>query len=747
MKNTTERQLALATAIILGTGAAQAAVLEEVIVTAQKREQSAQELPMSVTAISGDTMTKLGISDSQELVQHTVNVTNNAALGEGSRPAYYVRGIGLMDFNSNNTGPVGVYRDEVYLSNMTTQMVPLFDIDRIEVLRGPQGTLFGRNTSAGALSFFSTTPSQETEGYVTAKLGDHGLSRFEGAVGGGLTENLSGRISALKLDSDGHIDNKSGSGMEGARDILAWRAQLGWQASDAVDVLFNIHGGKDKSEPSGYGHWGQTTDGATPCEPSAISANQCVDALGFRNDYSDFYAIDSDVNKRNDTDTLGGVVKVNWSIGDITLTSVTGYDDADQLLWEDADASPNNLAHTSYGTDVDTFSQELRAVGSTDNSNWIVGVYYMTEDMAIKQTAELLGLFSGFSLDDLTGILGDADTAQFIFDNVVFTSHFADQDTDSYAVFGQVEYSLTDDLTATVGLRWTREERDFEYTTNYDMTNYGPIVPAFTLSDDFDDDDISGRLAVDYTLNDDVRVYASISQGFKAGGFNGGFLFTPPPKISYDSETVLAYEIGLKGDFLENTLRLNMAAFYYDYSDMQVFTFINTGGLPTQVLDNASDAEIYGVELEADWQATERLGFFLGLGLLDTELKDFQSVGEDYSGNQLPLAPEFNAVGMAFYDIPLDSGASVSLQLDFSYDDDVFFLPSNNPVFEQEGYGLVNARATFTSSNDQWEIAAWGKNLTGEEYYSAMFDFSDFGLVELMQGADTSYGIEATFRF
>lgn len=733
----------------LNSGAVYAA-LEEVLVMAQKREQSVQELPMSVTAYTGETMNELGINNSQELVQYTVNVTNRAALGEGARPAYYIRGIGLSDFNSNNTGPVGVYVDEVYRSSMATQMVPLFDIDRTEVLRGPQGTLFGRNTSAGALSFFSTRPTQETEGYLTTRVGNYGMRRFEGAIGGGITDNLSGRFSAMKLDSDGWLDNKSAGGMEGGRDVLAWRAQLAWQASDSVDVSFILNGAEDDSEPNGYAHWGQTTDGVTPCPGPAISANQCVDALGFRNDYSNFYAIDSDMDEDNDTETLGGVLLVNWDIGDITLTSVTGYDDADQLLWEDADASSNNLAHTTYGTDVDTFSQEFRVVGSTGSSNWVAGVYYMTEDMSIVQTAEILGFAEGLSLEELTAAFGDPATAQYLFDNWAQTLHEGDQGTDSYAIFGQFDYGISDRMTLTAGLRWTRDERDWAYATSYTQTNYGPFVPVFTIEEDTSDDDLSGRFALDYLLTDEVRVYGSISKGYKSGGFNGGFLFTPPISSAYDPETVIAYEVGMKGDFLDNSLRLNMAAFYYDYEDMQVFNFYDNpnGLLPLQNLENASDAEIFGVEVEANWQATEQLSFFVGLGYLDTELKDFVTGdGNDFSGNQLPLAPEFNAVAMAFYDIPLESGSNINLQLSYTYDDDVFYLPSNNPVFSQDGYGLLGARVAYTSPGDKIEIGIWGRNLAGEEYYSSMFDLADFGLVELMPGADTSYGIEATYRF
>jgi len=726
--------LALATMLILVGAGARAQVLDEITVTAQKREQSVQDLPMSITAMSGDTIEKLGINNSQELVQHTINLTNRAALGEGARPAYFMRGVGLSDFNTNNSGPVGVYLDEINLSSIAMQMVPVFDLDRVEILRGPQGTIFGRNTSAGAISFHSRRPTDETEGYVKAQAGNFGTTRFEGAVGGSLGETVNARFSAVKIDSDGYMNNTVSNVQEGGRDILAWRGQLAWEAGDNVDVLLIAHGGDDNSAPVGYGHLG-TVDPTTfaPCASGAIAAGQCVDFFGYSDTNTDFYTGDWDFGPDNDTNTVGGALRVDWNIGDLTFTSLTGFDDIDQVMFEDADASPFAQVHTTYGVEAQTFSQEFRLVGSTEKTNWIAGVYFLTEELKQDQTADLYR-----DLRPLTGF--DPDSF------VLFSRHTSEQNTDSIAAFGQVEYRLSDRLAATVGLRWTQEDRDFVYTTVLEEPDF--TIPLFTQSDSFKDDDVSGRLALDYQASDDVKLYASISKGFKAGGFNGGFAFEPTPALSYDSETLLAYELGMKGDFLDNSLRLNLSTFYYDYSDMQVFTFINAGGLPTQVLTNASDATIVGLEAEFDWQATDRLSFFLGLGLLDTEFKDFQSfIGEDLSGNTLPLAPELNMVGMALYELPLKSGASLNLQLDGSYDDDIFFTPENSFVLEQEAYGLLNARAGYVSADGNWEFSVFGKNLNGEEYFVAIFDLSDFGLLELMPGPDTTYGAELTYRF
>ncbi|MDH4072444.1 MAG: TonB-dependent receptor, partial [Gammaproteobacteria bacterium] len=295
-------------------------------------------------------------------------------------------------------------------------------------------------------------------------------------------------------------------------------------------------------------------------------------------------------------------------------------------------------------------------------------------------------------------------------------------------------------------LRWTREKRDFLYDAVLEEPDF--TVPLFTQTDSLDDEDLSGRLALDYALSDQARIYGSISKGFKAGGFNGGFLFQPTPTISYGPETVIAYEVGMKGDYLDRSLRLNVAGFYYDYSDMQVFSFINTGGLPTQVLTNAADAVIYGMEAELDWQVTDRFGLRFGLGLLDTELKDYQSAaGDDLSGNKLPQAPDYSLVGMTFYDIPLSNGAKVSLQADFSYQDDIFLLNDNNPILAQDGYGTVNARIAYKSQGESFEVAAWGRNLADEGYLVSGFDLADFGLYQLMRGSPRTYGLEVTIRF
>jgi iron complex outermembrane receptor protein len=726
--------LALAITLALSGSIAQAQVLEEIVVTAQKREQKIQDLPMSVIAYSGDSVAELGITNSEQLVQHIVNFNVSSAVGEGARPAYFIRGVGLNDFNTNNAGPVGVYLDEVYMSSIASQMVPLFDVERVEVLRGPQGTLFGRNTSAGAVSFYSVTPGEELNGYGKAEIANFGSRRFEGAVGGGLSDKVSGRISAVKYDSDGFIENRAGPGQEGARDVLAWRAQLAITASDSFDVLLNLHGGRDRSQPNGYKHLGLLDpETFAPCSQQAIVSRSCVDVIGYRDTSSDLYSGEYDFSHNTVSDTDGGMMRLNWDVGGITLTSITGYDQIEQTYYEDADAGPFPVLHVTYGVESETLSEELRAIGSTEKSNWIVGAYFMNEDLRQDQTADILRVLRpdlGFDPDNF----------------VMFSRHKTKQTTDSYAVFGQVEYRFTDRLTGAAGLRWTREKRDFLYDAVLEEPDF--TVPLFTQTDSLDDEDLSGRLALDYALSDQARIYGSISKGFKAGGFNGGFLFQPTPTISYGPETVIAYEVGMKGDYLDRSLRLNVAGFYYDYSDMQVFSFINTGGLPTQVLTNAADAVIYGMEAELDWQVTDRFGLRFGLGLLDTELKDYQSAaGDDLSGNKLPQAPDYSLVGMTFYDIPLSNGAKVSLQADFSYQDDIFLLNDNNPILAQDGYGTVNARIAYKSQGESFEVAAWGRNLADEGYLVSGFDLADFGLYQLMRGSPRTYGLEVTIRF
>lgn len=728
------------TAVGQGAGEGQspnARVIEEVIVTAQKREQNVQDLAMSVSAYSGETMERLAINNSQELTRHTINLTNRAALGEGSRPAYYMRGVGLADFNSNNTGPVGVYVDEVYMSSLASQMVPMFDMDRVEILRGPQGTLFGRNTSAGAISFHTRAPTEEFEGYVKASAGNFGYTRVDAAIGGSLSDTVAGRLAVVKIDSDGYMDNKAGSVQEGARDILAWRGRLAWDINEDVDVSLTLKSSQDDSDSAGYRHLGLADPNTfAPCAPAAIAAGQCVDWLGYRNTNSDFYSGEWDFGPSNDTETVGAVVRLNWQFGDVTFTSLTGWDDVDQTLYEDADASPLDQASVTYGVEVESFSQEFRLVGSSDDLHWVVGAYFLSEELKQDQTADVyreLRPFFGF------------DPANF----VLFSRHTTEQNTDSYAVFGQVEYDFSDKLTATIGLRWTREDRDFEYTSAIEEPDFA--IPLFTQVGDIEDTDVSPRFVLDYQLNNDVLLYFSIAEGFKAGGFNGGFLFDPTPEISYDSENLLAYEVGMKGDFLDNTLRLNASLFYYDYTDMQVFTFINdrnNANLPTQVLTNASDAEVLGAELELEWWLTDRLNMRFGLGLLDTELKDFESAtGEDFSGNDLPLAADFSATAIANYTIPLGNGGTLDLQVDFSYEDGIYFTNDNNPLLSQDGYELWNARVTYMSPEARWELSAYGKNLNREEYYVAMFDFSDFALYELMPGPDTTYGVEFRVNF
>jgi iron complex outermembrane recepter protein len=722
--------------------------LDQIVVTAQKREQNIQQVGVSVTALDGDNLRDMGVSESIGIASQTPNLSIGLPVGEGNQPSIFLRGVGLNDFNTNNSGPIGVYNDEVYLSVINAQNFLLFDLDRVEVLRGPQGTLYGRNTTGGAVKFVSKRPTQELEAYARVNYSTFDSVKFEGALGGPISNSWAGRVSVVKNNSDGHINNLLTSRDANGVDVFGARAQLEGRISDVFNVLLNVHGSTNRSPAPQYKHQGLLADplAGSPCTIAQAMAGGCFDALGY-SDTSGFYDGEYDREGGIDRENLGASLTANLDLGSVTVTSVTSYEYADSFVEEETDASPNRLLNIDYQTDARTFTQELRTAGNGERYNWLAGVFVLVEDLDQNQTVDLFR--------DLRPLVESIDPVAFPggFDPVgaspvqapiFFSRHLGDQDTKTYAVFGQLEYDLTDDLRIILGGRYTNESRDFLQSTRFEEPDFE--VPLFEVAREIDNGRASWKVGAEYKLSDDALAYASVSTGFKSGGFNGGFLFDPAETAPYGEETILAYEAGLKTSWFDERMILNAAGFYYDYEDLQIFTLINSGGLPLSVLTNAGNARIYGAEVELRARPAEGLNVQLALGLLDSELQDFVNFGgEDFSGNSLVLSPEVNFSGFTQYVIPLGASGSIAAQTDFNYQSKVFFDTANNPLLSQDAYWLWNARIAYRSPDNKWELAGFVRNIGNEEYFTYAVDLSDFGFNQFMRGMPRVLGVEVSF--
>ena len=720
--------------------------MAEITVTAQKREQSLQDVGISISAIDGETLNALGMDNSNAVSSMTPNFNIQSITGEGNQPAFFVRGVGLNDYNTNNAGPVAIYQDGAIVSSPSAQTFALFDVERVEVLRGPQGTLYGRNATGGTINFITNKPTDSLQGRFELAAGNYNLIKTEGAISGPLSDQFRARFAFMTTDADGYATDTVTGKEYNELGNRAVRLLLDWTPSDNVAVLANLRWGKHKTIRPVYKHFGafdaNTFDPNTGlfggfCSAADVLAHApfCVDALGYQDTSSNLnegqYNRDGDL----DFETRGVTIQLDWDVnGSVKFTSITSYDDLDKMDVEDSDAAPLSWLHVNFGVDSETISQELRLNIDTERSSWVLGAYYLDEELNQNQGVDLFR--------DLRPIFG-FDPNLFI----ITSEHLHKQKTTAAAVFGQVDFMLSDRLTAVAGVRFTSEEKTF----NADVRLVEPAfdIPLWTVNNKIDDDNVSGKLGLNFFPNDDWMVYGSVTSGFKSGGFPGVFALTDPSELDpFKAEEIISYEVGFKSTFADGNVRFNGAIFLYDYEDLQLYQLFGGTGIPIQRLTNAADAEVRGAEFELTATPVDGLYLQAGLGILDTDLKNFQPApGLDLSGNSMGSAPELTANLLARYDWPLRNG-SLYVQGDVVYQDDVFFDAFNTEITAQDAYTLVGARAGFLSQDERWEISVWGKNLSDEQYLTFMLDLSpDFGLYQGIAGAPRTYGASLSYRF
>ncbi len=746
-KSTQLRALGFLLAICLPASAF-AQVLDEVVVTAQKREQKLQDVSVSITAFDGDALRELNMTNSVDIAGQTPGLNIGTPVGEGNNPSITLRGVGLNDFNDNNEGPIAIYRDEVYQAAMPGLTFQLFDLERVEVLRGPQGTLYGRNATGGLVHFISNKPTEEFEGYVDLSFGDNSQVKAEAAFGGALSESVQARLSVATNQYDGYVDNRIGpDGNEG--DSTAYRLQANFKVTESTDILVNVHGGRNDAIAPYYQHETTDFDGDGAPDP--------VDLYGYSDTDGDVWAGDYDQVGILDIENTGASVTIKWSGDSFDFTSITAVEGVEKLHQEDTDMGPSPGVLPTFGADIDSFSQEFRLSGRNDRMHWVVGAYLFDSDAAntldlsvnypdgfvafLDALPEVFGGFEG-GLAAMTGYAPGPDPGALI----PFLTYDVDyeQDTESTGIFGQIDYDVSDSLGLTFGLRYTTEERSFNYINNFAdrdgdgavsnadgvLTNFleelsliGFFPPeVFAFSGDIDNNNMSGKLGVEFRPMDDVMIFANYSRGFKSGGFNGGFLDLTdgiaPADTPYDEEVLNSFEVGIKSTLAEGRVRLNATAFVYDYEDYQALTF---SGL-SQFITN-SDADLSGLDFDLVWQPSDNFDFLIGASFLDTEVKAVVVQGVPVSGTEMVLAPEFSINGLGRYSIPLSDSSWVALQLDFNHQGDHFFDITNSAVSQEDAYTVLNARISY-QVNENLNVAAWVKNLTDEEYRVYTFDFT-----------------------
>ncbi|WP_321395929.1 TonB-dependent receptor [Emcibacter sp.] len=708
----------------VSTVVAQGMEFEEIVVRAQKRDQSLQDVPVAVTAFQASELEAFDFSDPGDIAAQTPNLQVSGAYQQ-AKPVFAMRGISFKSFNATDSQAVGVYSDEVYISSRSGQLFQMFDLERVEVLRGPQGTLFGKNTTGGAISFFAKRPGDEfaVDGSVT--YGRFNQFDIEAGVSVPVVKDkLAARLSFVSNDRDGYTLNEYTGDKVNNRNNWAARALVVFTPGEGQEWVLNVHGGNSRASSSYY---------------HSVGLAGGEDYFGY-SENPDFQTLSSDIDALEKIENLGVSLNGTIDFDGFSLTSISAYEKTDYWTNEDSDASPNAIIDVIFSDYSEQFSQEVRLTSTTDGPlNWIVGAYYFTEDLEAHNDFNFT-LFDGVSYQDYA------------------------QDTENFAVFGQAGYEISERLRATVGARWTYEKKtiDFDVLDRWVYTISGDLETLVSSdildanaeagigpSRDNNWDAFTWRLGLDYDLTDNVLVYGSYNRGFKSGGYNG-IVFNDGEFSVVDPEFVNAYEIGFKSTFLDRKLVLNVAAFYNEFSDLQLFNFTEgPGGIPVTRIVNAASAEAYGAEIEVTARPVEGLKIQLGLGLVDTKLKDVTADGLDgFEGNELALAPNINLSGVVDYRLELGGNAGTIIpRFEFNYVDDQYFDASNDPLNFQPGYWVLNAALSYEDADERYSLSVWVKNLADEEYLTESLPFADFGLYEQKHSEPRTYGVTFRFRY
>jgi iron complex outermembrane receptor protein len=736
-------------------------VLQEVTVTAQRRSEGVQSVPISIVALSGKTLQDYGITDSNDLAKVTANVQIALPQGVGNQPAITIRGIGINDFDSNNAGSAGVYLDEFYLSSPTAQSFGLYDLERVEILKGPQGTLYGRNSSSGAINYITAKPQDQFGGYVLADAGNYHSARVEAAVTGPILPGVDGRLSFMRNYSEGYFENLgTGERQNGANDIN-WRGQLLFKPTDDLKILVQGNYGHVDRLPDAYRHLGAFVAGTqgnaspTPCpvaETLAGSPN-CVDLYG-QGTAQGFYQVYGRRTEHLKVTDYGGTVRVDWNPGPIDFVSLTGYHFNQRFLPEDTAVEPYRMLLVNYFNRSDEVSQEFRIGQIRDRYNWVSGLYYLHEHLLQDQP---IGLFQDGDLFPEFGNPAGPGEADGIA-SMQNTNNV--QRTDAYAAFGQGEYKFTDTLSGVLGGRVTHDDRSFVNFSDIQyqqggINNYGPPQLIIDTKKFLNNSAFNYRLGLNYTPTRTTLIYGSIATGFKSGDFNGSFLATDPAVAAAQSqpappEKVTTYEIGTKNDLWDRRLRVNVALFYNDYRQMQIFAQVNApiNGMYEVIntLTSADKARTYGADIDLTARPIDNLTLNAQFGLLNSRVTRFSGPSSStYQGKRLVFAPDFSTFLVADYRIPLGNSA-LHVQANGTYKSKQNLDSTGDPYQIQPGYWLAGAKLMYEIG--QFEIGFYGNNLTNTHYATTTFDaVLPFGFDEIVIGKPRMYGVEAKMTF
>ncbi len=720
--------------------------LEEIIVTATRREVNLQDTGISVSAFSGKALEQFNVTDTDLLSNITPGLMFQNGGGSPLVGLVSIRGVAQNDFAGHIESPNALYVDEVYQSSISTNSVKLFDMSRVEVLRGPQGTLFGRNATGGLIHLITNKPTEETEGYLKLTAGSYDSYGLQGALSGPISDNFKARLAVYGNKADGFIGNAIGPDQI-EDDTRAARLHLDFTPSEKLDILISADIYKMDIQNVGAAY-------------SQAAAVDPVTGLGFNvGSTSNLITgyVDADGDKYTGAFDQPGLLdrkfhnvtgRISYDFDIFKLVSLSNFNSVKVEYLEDNDLSPFPFVEFGQTGDSDTFSQELRLEETEGTTRWTAGVYYLNIDGVYSQDLNVL-------------------PPPFYDANVVSLGQKAtwSVDTKSYSFFGQLEFDLAEQWMLTAGARWTYDEKDYSYIAVPRFALGGVSIPGVAplgvppgslieaslanggVSDNHHEDGISARLQLDYSVNQDWLLYASFNKGYKAFNYNAGFAgHAPFAGVRFDGEDIYAYEIGSKLDFWSGKARWNISGYYYDYRNYQAF---DQRGINFTLFN--TDATISGLDTELQLKPADNTTLMFSAALLDTKVKDVL-IGTDPLNpisvdREAPQSPSFTLSGAIVQDFNLGGGGVLAVQFSGYYNSGYYSQLTNAPNTDIPDYTIFNGRISFSGASGRYEIALFAKNLFDKEYFTYAFDIAINGFTEQSLGLPRWVGIEGRYNF
>jgi iron complex outermembrane receptor protein len=756
--------------------------IQEIVVTAEKRSETLQKVPVSVTVLTGAELAQLKLDSPTDLVTQVPNLQVNGIVGEGS-PLFSLRGVSMFDYSLNQSSPVASYIDEVYKGNFTLFGVELYDLERVEVLRGPQGTLYGKNTTGGAINFITRKPGFDTEGDIKVGGGNYNRREAEGDFQTALIpERVAVRFAFTYTKVDGFIQNvlPGSPDLEGV-DQYGVRLSLLYKATDDLD--FTLRFSKSMQDPQNYAIIDGRIPAPSPGNPGGVGFTGY-----FRTQDGTYtgvplsnYQIAQNYTPRRRQDNEAVALTAEWAVSPANkFTSITSWDQGSLFNPEGTDGAPYDIWKIPYTGKTRQVTQDLRLTSTGDSAlRYILGAYYQHEVIFNSTENQIFTdpAFNTFNdYRDCAASSFGAGSGYNVGANINLGCDYYnsfDQIRNSWAVYTDDSYKLADWITLRAGLRYNHDNgaqknaldqlrgsdqvpiANLGFFSQQPNGSYGPTLalpgsPGYdasvnqTRSQFVHNTAVTGRAGADFTLTPDSLLYFNYSRGYRSAAFNAQFLFTPGDLTTVKPETLDSYEVGFKTSWLDHRLQVDGAVFHYQYKDQQIINVYPTGQQP---LINLGKSKIDGGELEIVTRPVRSLTLRASAGFLHSDVQDGVLATGSIDGQQLPYAPHVSGTVAMDWEAWQVAAAKINLHVDMNYNSKQFLALPNEDAISQGGYSLLNGRLSLASGDDKWDVGVWARNMANKFYLTNAVDVQGFGFDYRHVGTPRMFGADVHYHF